>query len=136
MVRLFQAIAMAALTVLAVLSFDARLAGVRADDAEDCLKGSGDTAIRACSRIIKSGRLFGEPISKENLAYAYYNRGRAYDSKGQFDRAIAEFDKAIKLNPKYAKAYYNRGIAYKKLGQIDKAMSDTQKAKELGLKIP
>ncbi len=58
MVRLFQAIAVAALTVLLVLSLDARLAGVWADDVADCTKGRGDTQLRGCSRINKSGRLF------------------------------------------------------------------------------
>ncbi len=133
MTRLLRALA---LTALILLSLDARLAGVRADDVADCTKGSEDTAIRGCSRIIKSGRLFGKPISKKHHAIVYYNRGVAYDEKGQYDRAIADYDMAIKLNPKHASAYNNRGIVYKKLGQSDKAMSDTQKAKELGRKIP
>ncbi len=136
MTRLVHALALAVLILLAVLSFDARLAGVRADDVADCTKGSGDTLIRGCSRIIKSWRLFRKPISKEDLATAYSNRGDAYRNKGQYDRAIADFDTAIELDPKHAIAYSNRGIAYKKLGEIDKAMSDTQKAKELGLKTP
>jgi tetratricopeptide (TPR) repeat protein len=32
--------------------------------------------------------------------------------KGDLDRAIANFDKAIELNPKLAEAYYNRGLLY------------------------
>ncbi len=71
MTGLLQALALAALIVLAVLSLDARLAGVRADDVANCIKGSGDTQIRGCSRIIKSGRLNGKPISKEYLATTY-----------------------------------------------------------------
>ena len=31
----------------------------------------------------------------------------------QHDRAIQDFDQAIKLNPNYAIAFYNRGNAYK-----------------------
>jgi len=119
MTRLLHAIAMAALTVLLVLSLDARLAWVRADDAADCSKGSGDTVIRGCSRIIKSGRWKGR-----NLAWAYNNRGIAYRKKGLYDRAIADYDKAIKLNPNLANAYNNRGIAYGKKGQTDRAIAD------------
>ena len=78
MTRLLHALALAALILPAVLSLDARLAGVRADDEADCSKGSGDTVIRGCSRIIKSGRMFGTPISKEHLALIYKNRGEAY----------------------------------------------------------
>ena len=121
MTRLLHALALAALILL---SLDARLAGVRADDLADCTKGSEDTAIRGCSRIIKSGRLFGKPISKKHHAIVYSNRGIAYRKKGQYDRAIADFDTAIKLNPKIVQAYYNRGVAYGKKGDNDRAIAN------------
>ncbi len=131
MVRLILATAVAALTILSALSLDARLTKVRADDVTDCWEGSGDTKLRGCSAIIKSGRLFGKPISKKNLANAYMTRGIAYRKKGDYDRAIADYDKAIKLNPKDAKAYSNRGVAYEKSGQSDKAIADFRKVLEL-----
>ncbi len=34
--------------------------------------------------------------------------------KGDLERAIADFNKAIELNPKDVDAYYNRGIAHSK----------------------
>ena len=51
--------------------------------------------------------------------------------KGQYDRAIADYDKAIKLNPRDANAYNNRGFAYGKKGQRDKAISDYRKALQI-----
>jgi tetratricopeptide (TPR) repeat protein len=38
--------------------------------------------------------------------------GIAYHDKCDFDRAIGDFDEAIRLDPNDAKAYANRGIAY------------------------
>ncbi len=55
-----------------------------------------------------------------------------YAAKGQYDRAIALFSKALEINPRYAEAYNNRGIAYAKgKGQYDKAISDYDKAIEI-----
>ena len=45
--------------------------------------------------------------------------------------AIAEYDKAIELDPRYAPAYYNRGNAYYKLENVDQALADYDKAIEL-----
>ncbi len=125
MTRLLRALALAALILL---SFDARLAGVRADDVADCLKERGNTQIRGCSRIIKSGHLFGKPISKKSLAVAYNYRGLAYFNKGLHDSAIADYGKAIKLDPKDAKTYYNRGRVYDDKGQYDRAIADYDSA--------
>jgi tetratricopeptide (TPR) repeat protein len=36
------------------------------------------------------------------------NCGITYYGKGEFDRAIADYTEAIRLDPDYAEAYYNR----------------------------
>ena len=61
-------------------------------------------------------------------ADAYTNRGWAYASKSQFDRAIADFDKAIEINPRHANAYTNRGLAYEEKKLRDKAIADYRAA--------
>ncbi|MCH7779091.1 MAG: tetratricopeptide repeat protein [Gemmatimonadetes bacterium] len=66
-----------------------------------------DIRIVACTRNIQSGRFTGQ-----NLAVAFTNRGLAYKSKGQWDRAIADFSEAIRLNPDFAEAFTNRGNIY------------------------
>ena len=56
---------------------------------------------------------------KLTLTKAYYNRGNAYASKGDFDQAIDDYTKAIELKPDLVDAYHNRGIAYDKQGDYD-----------------
>src|SRR5215216_4798046 len=62
--------------------------------------------IAGCSAIIESGREQGRA-----LAIAYCNRGYALTEKRELDRAIADLDAAIKIDPKYACPYSNRGRA-------------------------
>jgi tetratricopeptide (TPR) repeat protein len=57
------------------------------------------------------------------LFQAFYGRGYAYGSKGDFERAVADY-KALQLNPEYAPAYLNRGGILFTRGQLDTAFSD------------
>jgi tetratricopeptide (TPR) repeat protein len=65
-------------------------------------------------------------------AISYNNRGDAYYQQGELDKAIADYSKAIELDPAYASAYYYRGIVFEKLGGVVQAEADYGKAKELG----
>jgi len=58
-------------------------------------------------------------------------KGAAYVIKWQTGEAIAEYNKAIELNPRFAMAYRARGKAYSKKRQHDKAISDYNKAKDI-----
>uniref|UniRef100_UPI000B1E57A9 tetratricopeptide repeat protein n=1 Tax=Bradyrhizobium tropiciagri TaxID=312253 RepID=UPI000B1E57A9 len=59
---------------------------------------------------------------------AYLNRGYAYQVKGDPDRAIADYDRVISLNPKYALAYYNRSLLYRTKGDLDRVIADCSAA--------
>jgi tetratricopeptide (TPR) repeat protein len=49
-------------------------------------------------------------------------------NKKEYDRAIADFNQALLLNPKYAEAFYNRGIAYYDKKEYDRAIADYNQA--------
>jgi tetratricopeptide (TPR) repeat protein len=70
-----------------------------------------------CTTLIQSRR-----ESQHNKAGAYNNRGNAYNEKGDTDRAIADFNDAIRLDPQNTNAYINRGYLYYRKGDIDRAM--------------
>jgi tetratricopeptide (TPR) repeat protein len=59
------------------------------------------------------------------------NRGRAYTAQQNYADAIADFDRAIALEPNFAAAYYRRGIAYAEQSQFVSAIADIDHAVEL-----
>jgi tetratricopeptide (TPR) repeat protein len=111
-----------ALSVL-LLALQVTCSPAFADDADTCVKAAGDERIAACTRVIAAGQ--------GDLSWAYYNRGLAYRAKGDNDRAIGDFDAAIRLDPKYAVAYSNRGYAYFAKGDNDRAIADYNAAVRL-----
>ncbi|ELP56658.1 tetratricopeptide repeat family protein [Microcystis aeruginosa TAIHU98] len=61
-------------------------------------------------------------------AIGHYNRGIDYIQQEKYDLALAEFTKAININPRYAEAYLNRGVLYAVQGKPDLALSDYNQA--------
>ena len=79
--------------------------------------------------------LWNDTVNKSPLkARPYNNRGNAYGKKGDCDRALSDFDKAIQLKPDYADAYYNRAVAYFYKGDYGKSWESVRKAESLGYK--
>lgn len=82
------------------------------------------------------------PGEKAADARAHYNRGKAlFDdiaptdpSTRDFGKAIAEFNRAIRLEPGYAEAYRARGYAYFYAGRNARAIEDYSQAIRLDLK--
>jgi tetratricopeptide (TPR) repeat protein len=69
------------------------------------------------------------------MVKAYNNRGIAYVWVKNYDLALADFNKAIELNPKDGKAYNNRAIVYSYQGETAKALQDLHKAQSLGVTV-
>ena len=84
--------------------------------------------IAYCTTIIKSGR--AKPAAR---AQALMARGFGYVLQKDLDRALADFDAAIRNNPKLATAYYYRG-AIRVERDPKRALADINKAISLNPK--
>lgn len=104
--------------VVAVVLSQAALAESK-KDWDDCISSDADVSLAGCSKIIGRAK-----DTKNNLAIAYYNRGIAYQNKGEHAKAIAEFNQSIKLNASDPASYRNRGYSYAQTGEYDLAIDD------------
>ena len=55
-------------------------------------------------------------------------QGNLLVGQGQFDRAVAEYTEAIRIEPRSALAYMGRGVARAKAGQVKQAIADQTEA--------
>jgi tetratricopeptide (TPR) repeat protein len=70
----------------------------------------------------------GMPESVQETVSALLDHGGDCLDKGKYDDAIADYDKAIALDPNVAIAYTNRGLAYGQKREVDRAIADYTKA--------
>jgi tetratricopeptide (TPR) repeat protein len=80
---------------------------------------------------IKQGDLAGAATDFEvavalvnNSWRALYNRALCSARQRQYDRALADLDKVLKLKGQFAAAYFHRGEVRRELGQFSKARAD------------
>lgn len=95
----------------------------RQEDLSKCRSADPDTRIAGCTALIQSGQ-----GTAENRSTFYNNRGAAYDDKHDSDRAIQDYNEAIRLNPNIAAAFYGRGEAYDHTGNFDLAIQNYNEA--------
>ncbi len=74
---------------------------------------------------------YTEVIRLNPDATSYNNRGTAHDAQGEVDKAILDFNEAIRLNGSFALAMTNRGESYRKKGDYSKAIADSSEALRL-----
>ena len=86
--------------------------------------------IKKSTAIIQSDR-----ETTPNRATAYCDRGIAYGGKRDYDRALADFNEAIRLDPNLAVAYYGRGNIYGNKRDYDRAIAEYSKAIQLEPKL-
>src|SRR5690348_6558659 len=96
-----------------------------ADDVAICKepKKAPDAALAACTRLLRSRR-----FNNAALSSIHTSRGLAFRLKNDYERAISDYNEAIRLNPKNAIAYNNRGVAQRIRNIYDPAIADLSQA--------
>jgi tetratricopeptide (TPR) repeat protein len=92
-------------------------------DWDICEGGGGETQIAACTRLTEDSSL-----AAENRAAAYYARANAYAGRGDFPKAIADYDSAIKLDANNSWYAASRCWAYTENGEADRGIADCDAA--------
>ncbi|MFZ1882534.1 MAG: tetratricopeptide repeat protein [Rhodoplanes sp.] len=93
-------------------------------DWDACNGSDADTSIAGCTNVLSRGKR----ETQSDRATAYNNRGWSYSQKDDHDRAIADYDEAIRLDPNFALAFVNRGWSYERKRQYDRALADYNEA--------
>ena len=88
-----------------------------------------EAAIIDCTQSINSGNWKGR-----HLAAFYSNRAAAYRATGDSDRAMADLNEAIRLDPKSGKAFVGRGDVFGSMGDFERAIADFNEAIRLNPK--
>ena len=98
------------------------------EDARTCYQGTlapSQNHLPYCTRAIGSGRL-----SARDLAMTYNNRGFILRGLGRLDEALADFGRALRLDPVHRRALMNRGMILYERGKLDGALADFERGIE------
>lgn len=96
-----------------------------------------------CDLLLRTGQpaeaeqafhLVVERFPEEPLAYN--NRGMFFQSFGRQDEAIADFDRAIRLNEQFVPAYTNRAFSHLQSGRFAEALADLNQSIERDAQQP
>jgi len=91
--------------------------------------GRYDEAIDLCDKALET------KLNPSYLSNAYMTRGSAFAGKGDWDRALRDYDEAIRVQPNNYDALTNRGNAYAHRNELDKSTSDYNEAIRLNPKL-
>jgi tetratricopeptide (TPR) repeat protein len=80
-------------------------------------------AIHLIEELVEQGKAFADAHNLLGLSYQMINQG---------ERALAAFDRALQLNPRYVEALINRGVVLAELGRDDEASAAFTAARGCG----
>lgn len=84
--------------------------------------------MRLIALLVLTGLLMAGMATAKEDHRELYRQGVEHNKRGEFDKAIAYYSKAIALRPSSPELYFVRGRAYKQNEQYDEAIKDLTKA--------
>ncbi len=90
---------------------------------QSCENARGAAAIKACTWLLKSGRLKGKQIPA-----IWFNRGWLHHDLKQYQQAIRDYSRTLKLDPRHGAALTNRAKAYLDVMRFEPAIADYTRA--------
>ncbi|SRR5579883_1307060 len=126
--------ALAGVAIMATVALRPPVAAQAQSQLSNCLTGSqiwaadqsskAEQTIKSCTALLETN---GFPVP----LLLFKARGFAYSVKGEYDRAITDYDQAIKLDAGFSAAYNGRGMAYRAKEDLDRTMADYDQAIKL-----
>jgi tetratricopeptide (TPR) repeat protein len=104
---------------------------VRAEEWNGCGDPDLERRISSCTKLIET-----PGIDPARLAGAFDRRGSAYIGLGQYQRALRDYDEAIRISPQDAVALNNRALVYLRLGKPSQGLLDVEKAVQFAPREP
>lgn len=80
-------------------------------------------AIHLLEEVAATGRAFAD---------AHHLLGLSYSLVGQPEQALAQFERALQLNPRYVEALIHRGLVLNELGREEEAVASLRRASQIG----
>ena len=98
-----------------------------ANDKSDCEQVTNPgVKIAACTRILAGGNL-----PNDTKSFGHHHRGLGLLLQQNFDRAIVEFNEALRADPTNIRSLNSRGNAWRGKGELDNAIADYDAAIKL-----
>jgi tetratricopeptide (TPR) repeat protein len=116
---------------IALTAFIVAASGAMADEWNVPVPG-GCGALDPERRIAPCSALIDAPdVAPDVRAKAFFMRGLAFWQLNQRERAVGDYDQAIRIAPRHAPALNNRADAYLRLGRPSQGMPDIDRALEI-----